>query len=68
MPVSLSVSMLVFKIMCEFCYVYFKWLVPQQITFNAYLLPEKPMDNFYSNFCWQRTTFSTCNPGKAGDG
>jgi hypothetical protein len=30
----------------------------QWVTFNAYLLPEKSMDNFKSYFCCQWTTFS----------
>jgi hypothetical protein len=30
----------------EFCHAYFKGLVWQWITFNAYLLPEKSINNF----------------------
>jgi hypothetical protein len=36
----------------------FNGLLWQWVTFNAYLLPEKSMDNFKSYFCYQWTTFS----------
>ncbi len=48
MSVFLSVSMFmfVFMFMCEFCRAYFNSIVWQRITFNAYLSPEKPTNNF----------------------
>jgi hypothetical protein len=54
--------------MCEFCHADYNGPLWQQISFIAYLLPEKSTDNFKGCFCCYQATFSPYNSRMTGNG
>jgi hypothetical protein len=55
-----SMSLFLFKFVCKFCQAYFNRLLRQQITFNAYSLPENQQITF-EVILWYTDNFSTDN-------